>query len=185
MQKIKGSFIEACKSDNGDKVGSMLSFGADVNWRDGKGLSGLHLAADNGYSELLEVLLAEDKINVNLTNKNRNTALMFACSSGHEDIVRRLSQAPGVDLNCRDVHGLTALHWAVAGNKPACVSVLREVAGLDWNVRTDDDGWYPLTMAIEKGRADILQIILSVPEPLLDLSVTDSSGRNIAKIAEE
>ena len=110
IKKIKESFIEACKSDNVDKVGSMLSFGADVNWRDGKGLSGLHLAADNGYSELLEVLLAEDKINVNLTNKNRNTALMFACSSGHEDIVRRLSQAPGVDLNCRDVHGLTALH---------------------------------------------------------------------------
>ena len=94
---------------------------------------------------------------------------------------------PGVDLNCRDVHGLTALHWAVAGNRPACVSVLSELAGLDWNVRTrtDSAGWYPLTMAVEKGRADILQIILTVPEPHLDLSVIDSRGRNIAQIAEE
>ena len=99
IKKIKESFIEACKSDNVDKVGSMLSFGADVNWQDLKGLSGLHLAADNGYSELLEVLLAEDKINVNLTNKNRNTALMFACSSGHEDIVRRLGLISTVEMS--------------------------------------------------------------------------------------
>ena len=94
-------------------------------------------------------------------------------------------QVPGLDLNCRDVHGLAALHWAVASNRAACVSVLRSQAGLDWNVRTDPAGWYPLTLAVEKGRADILQIILSVPEPHLDLSVTDSRGRNIAQIAEE
>ena len=93
MKKIKESFIEACRSDNVDKVESMLSFGADVNWRDVKGLSGLHLAADNGYTELLEVLLAQPKVSVNIRNKNQNTALMYACSSGHEDIVRRLSQA--------------------------------------------------------------------------------------------
>ena len=93
MRKIQGSFIEACRSDNVDKVGSMLSFGADVNWRDSKGLSGLHLAADNGYTDLLEVLLAQPKVSVNIRNKNQNTALMYACSSGHEDIVRRLTQA--------------------------------------------------------------------------------------------
>merc|ERR1712062_922951 len=69
-------------------------------------------------------------------------------------------------------------------NKPACVSVLREVAGVDWNIR-DNEGWYPITLAVERGYADILQIILTVPEPPLDLSVTDSRGRNIAQIAVE
>ena len=100
MKKIKGSFIEACRSDDVDRVGSMLSFGAEVNWRDRKGLSGLHLAADNGYTELLEVLLAQPRVSVNLRNKNQNTALMFACSSGHEDTVRLLCQA-GISTRCR------------------------------------------------------------------------------------
>ena len=44
---------------------------------------------------------------------------------------------------------------------------------------------YPLTMAVDWGRPECLQIILSVPEPHLDLSVTDSRGRNIAQIAVE
>ena len=69
-------------------------------------------------------------------------------------------------------------------NNPACVSVLREVAGVDWSVR-DNYGRYPLTVAVLRGHADILQTILSVPEPHLDLSVTDSRGRNIAQIAVE
>ena len=58
------------------------------------------------------------------------------------------------------------------------------MAGVDWNVRTNK-GNYPLTEAVEDGLADILQIILTVPEPHLDLSVTDIRGRNIAQIAVE
>ena len=62
--------------------------------------------------------------------------------------------------------------------------MLREVAGVDWNVRTNN-GWYPLTKAVDGGYAECLQIILSVPEPHLDLTVTDSRGRNIAQIVVE
>ena len=65
-----------------------------------------------------------------------------------------------------------------------CVSVLRDVAVVDWNVRTNYS-WYPLTLAEYYGCADILQIILTVPEPNLDLIVTDDRGRNIAQIAVE
>ena len=58
------------------------------------------------------------------------------------------------------------------------------MAGVDWNVR-NNYGNYPLTWAIQEGRAECLQIILSVPEPHLDLTVTDRDGRNIAQIAVE
>ena len=62
------------------------------------------------------------------------------------------------------------------------LSVLRGGAGVNWNVR-NHHGEYPLTIAIEEGHAECLQIILTVPEPHLDLSVTDPFGRNIAQIA--
>ena len=45
--------------------------------------------------------------------------------------------------------------------------------------------WYPLLEAVDSGYAECLQILLSVPEPHLDLSVTDIDGRNIAQIAVE
>ena len=57
-------------------------------------------------------------------------------------------------------------------------------ASVDWNVRSND-GYYPLTVAVLLGYSDILQTILSVPEPQLDLSVTDQRGRNVAQIAVE
>ena len=62
--------------------------------------------------------------------------------------------------------------------------MLREVAGVDWNVRANS-GWYPLTVAVGRGNARILQIILSIPEPHLDLGVTVSRGRNTAQLAVE
>ena len=103
---------------------------------------------------------------------------------GHEKIVKRLCQVTDIQLNIRDAVGLTALNWAVGKHKPACVSVLRGVAGVDWNIR-NNNGDYPLTLAVEEGYAECLQIILTVPEPHLDLSVTDVIGRNIGQIAVE
>ena len=109
---------------------------------------------------------------------------MFASRWGHENIVRRLCQVTDIQLNNRDNIGWTALYHAVDSNNPACVSVLRGVAGVDWNVRSNA-GLYPLTRAVEFGHAECLQIILSVPEPHLDLTVTDGRGRNIVQIAVE
>ena len=49
----------------------------------------------------------------------------------------------------------------------------------------DNNGDYPVTIALEWGLADILQTILAVPEAQLDLSVTDLYGDNVAQIAVE
>ena len=181
---MKDSFIKACKENNLSLVRELLSRGADVNWRDEYGFAGLHYAACDNYGELLELLLAQTGVDVNIRDIINTTPLMLACCEGHENIVRRLCQVTGIQLNSRDDRGWTALYWVVSGNRPACVSVLRAVEDVDWNARTNI-GDYPLTLAVDFGHADILQTILTVPEPHLDLSVTDSEGRNIAQIAVE
>ena len=181
----KQDFLSACRANDWQKVQLIFSLGGDVNWRgDNDGWSGLHIAAGRNYGELLELLLAQTGVDVNIRDNSKKTPLMEACRLGHENIVRRLCQVYDIQLNSRDDHGETALHCAVDQNKPACVSVLRGVAGVDWNVR-DNDGWYPITLAVSRGHAECLQIILTVPEPHLDLSVTDTRGRNIAQIAVE
>ena len=179
---MKEMFLSACQRNDIILVEQLLLLGADINWRDFDGRSGLHIAASIKYGELLlDLLLAQTGVDVNIRDSYNNTPLMLACWEGHENIVSRLCQVTGVQLNTRDDGGYTALYLAVWNNRPACVSVLREVAGVDWNVR-NYDGDYPITRAIQWGHADILQIILSVPEPHLDLSVT-VRGKNITQIA--
>ena len=182
-------YLEACESNLVSEVRLLLESGADVNWRrEEDGQTGLHLAAVSDCQELLELLLAQTGVKVNIRDQNYRTPLMAACISGQERIVRRLCQAPDVSLNCPDDNGLTALHFAVKfspGSSSACVSVLREAgARVDWNARTDD-GRFPLTMAVFSGSAGILETILSVGQPDLDLSVISPSNRNVAQLAVE
>ena len=69
-------------------------------------------------------------------------------------------------------------------SQPGCVAALAGVAGLDWNVR-DNNGDYPVTIALEWGLAGILETILAAPEDQLDLSVRDLYGDNVGQIAVE
>ena len=179
-------FLSACERNDLNIVRHLLPLGADVNCRkDNEGLSGLHFAARDNYGDLLELLLSQTGVDVNIATKKNAKPLMLACFCGHDDIARRLCQVNDIELNCRTLQNLTALHGAVVRNHLGCVKVLRAAGpGLDWNVR-EDNGWYPLTWAVDRGLADILQIILSVPEPSLDVSVTDPRGRNIAQAGVE
>ena len=158
----KQDFLLACRHNDLQEVQLILSNGGDVNWRtaEGRGFSGLHIAANNNSGELLQLLLVQTGVDVNIRDNLDYTPIMLAFAKGHENIVKRLCQVTGIHLNSRNGGGCTALHLAVAYNRPGCVSVLREVAGVDWNVR-DDDGWYPVTLAAILGRADCLKIILS------------------------
>ena len=169
-----------------DQVGRWLALGANVNWkRDSNGESGLHIAASNNNGELLELLLSQPGVDVNIAKMNNYTPLMTACWEGNESIVRRLCQVNETDPNIRSDGGWTSLFCAVFDNRPRCVEILRTLPNVDWNVRHRILRGFPLTMAVERGFADILQILLSVPEPHLDLSVTDRVGRNVTQIAVE
>ena len=53
---------------------------------------------------------------------------------------------------------------------------------MDWNAK-NDNGWYPLIMAVEADLADILETILSVPPPHLDLSVGHNDFLTVAQLA--
>ena len=184
VQALREEYFSACRDNDVERVRDLLEQGAEVNWRTEDDMSGLHYAARYNYGELVEVLLGQKGVNVNITKNKNWTPLMAACCAGHENIVRRLCRAPNINLNIRAENGVTPLHAALLRNKPRCVEVFRDVAAVDWNVRTNS-GDYPLTWAVESGYPEILRTILSVPEPQLDVSVTDPEGRTVGQIAVE
>lgn len=147
-----------------------------MNWREEKGdlRSGLHLAVNEEHEEVVDLLLSQSGVEVNMADKYKRTALMVACRLGLDNMVRKLLRVDGVGLNCRSVDGRTALHYAVWENNPVCVEVLREQPELYCDCSV-------VAMAAAWGRADCLEVILSLPELCLDKEVAWLAVRNTSR----
>ncbi|MDQ5845090.1 MAG: ankyrin repeat domain-containing protein, partial [Acidobacteriota bacterium] len=114
-----GSTPLMAAADSGDNqiVEALLSAGADVNAQDGNGNTALLLLLDAGYGRrerpveqypvLVRTLLRGKNVNVNLVNKNGETALMRAVRLGNVESVRLLLGA-GANPNPADKIGDTA-----------------------------------------------------------------------------
>ena len=181
----RGLFLEACDEGDLELARVLLARGADVNWSGGtKGYlaSGLHYAARDENADLLDLLLAQPGLDVNIKDYRKTTPLMEACVRGSENSLRKLLQVDGIEINCQNKSGRTALHLAFENDNPSCIKILGEASGLDWNLK-DQYGYTPLLKAAVWGRVDSLEIILSVPQPLVDFSVTDNNGFNVVWLA--
>ena len=66
-----------------------LSRGADVNCKDKRGMSPLHLATLEGRKEIVELLIAKGA-NVSARSKEGSTTLDFAIVYGHDEIANIL-----------------------------------------------------------------------------------------------
>ena len=85
---MKELFLTAYEANDWQKVQLIFSLGGDVNWKDQRGMFGLHIAARGNYRELLELLLVQTGVDVNIRTNGNLTPLMWACIKGHENIMR-------------------------------------------------------------------------------------------------
>lgn len=69
---------------------------ANPNWQDIYGRTPLSLAADHGFTAVVERLLKEQDLDVNLKDKYGWTPLAWASRSGNEDIIRLLLEKAGI-----------------------------------------------------------------------------------------
>lgn len=180
---IQDIFLEACKSNDLEKVKNCVGLGVDINSKDVSGYTGLYLAARENSLDVLDYLLDRTKINVNCRTFNKLTPLMIAFIRGHSEVVWRLCLVPGIDLNCKDISGDTALINAVYFGNTECIKALkRKHTRVNWNM-TGKHGDSALIIAVQRAYADILEILLSVPT--IDINSENSEGEGIAQIAVE
>ena len=85
----------------------------------------LDYAAENGYTEAV-IILAEEGMDVNLTDVHGRTALYKAAKGGHSQTVKALIEC-GADANKRNRTGGTALHCAAEYNQVSTVKVLLDM----------------------------------------------------------
>ncbi|KAF9975395.1 hypothetical protein BGZ73_000959 [Actinomortierella ambigua] len=88
--------FEACRSDNLELLEEVLSMGPtafDINYIDGVGNTALHLAARNGSTGVLEVLMYYDGINPNIPDRMEgNTPLHKAASCPDHELALEMVQ---------------------------------------------------------------------------------------------
>jgi len=91
-----------------DKDGKLL---VDVNMVDEDQETPLHVAADEGYYQVVQLLVKEGKINVNRRDVDGDTALHEAADEGHLAIVKFLVEN-GADPSIKNKKGRTPLDEA-------------------------------------------------------------------------
>ena len=86
--------------------------------------SALHLSADFGFVELVQLLTEQPQIDVNLKNSSGATPFLLACTCGRGAVVRHLVTDPRVEVNTPDSGDATPLWWAGYYNYTDIVRIL-------------------------------------------------------------
>ncbi len=119
----KQEIHQAAKEGKFDAVKKMLKEDPDlVNAVDSDGLTPLHLAAEHGHRQIVELLLQEGA-DINAKSGFKRTPLHFAASSGHDEIVRLFIEK-GAELNENDSFILTPIFQAAYNGHQNIVEML-------------------------------------------------------------
>ncbi|CUS08581.1 unnamed protein product [Tuber aestivum] len=147
----------------------------DVNSRCHYSLTPLHITLctdkDSAHAEVLRVLLADERVKVDLVDESSWTPLSRAAHSGKAWAVRILLEDGRADVEHVDRLGRTPLHLAAKRGHDDIVRVLLESGGAGVNT-VDDHGETPLFTAASRGYLCAVRELLA--DPRIDVNTSDS-----------
>ncbi|XP_078189063.1 ankyrin repeat domain-containing protein 30A [Callithrix jacchus] len=129
----------------------------DLNMRDGRNRTALHLACAFGHEKVV-TLLVDRKCQIDVCDKEHRTPLMKAIQYRKEGCANILIDS-GADITIADVNGNTALHCAIYIESLSMVAKLLS-HGADIEVKNKAT-LTPLLLAITKRNVQIVEFLLS------------------------
>ena len=157
-------------------VGLLLKMRADIHATDSNGRTALLWAAYYGHTEVLKVLIKQDKRVLDFTDPEGRTALHWATKPDNVDCIRLVAKhCPKELVTIQDKDDSNPLMWAVLCGHPVHLSVLLKQCLLSDLSQADTMGHTPLHYAAGTGKESCCQVILKrAPEVAL---VADIHGR--------
>jgi len=179
---------EACSLNRTTRVSSFLNReDIDVNERDdtNDGNTPLMIACQKGYFRVVELLLADKRINVNLENNHGVTAFYLACLNGETRTIQTMLNDKRVDGNKGTKHrGLTPLIVACIDDheKTSVIELLLSSKRINVNL-SNTDGWTALYYACQNCLTEI--VVLLLKSPRIDVNKPGPYGTTPLMIACE
>ncbi len=170
----------AARKGSTERVLSLLNLSSgSINIDEGAapdGLTPLMIAALNGYSRIVSILLSKGA-NVSIADAEGWIALHHSAEGGHPVAAKLLVDA-GAVVEAQTTGGYTPLHLAAAKDNSEVVRFLIEEAGANPNSRRLDGGT-PMYMAAQNGqRVDAIKVLLRAgADPLLTAEYEHSPDR--------
>ena len=120
----------------------------------------LHLAADQGWMDIIIELITKYKCDTNCKDSHGRTPLHYAVINNHLEVVRYFINEQHCDPMARDNDGDTPLHYAVINNHLEVARYLINEQHCDPMAR-DNDGNTPLHYACRNDLLKIAQYLIS------------------------
>ncbi|MFC1478534.1 ankyrin repeat domain-containing protein [Candidatus Margulisiibacteriota bacterium] len=176
---LNNTLLEATSKGNLKEVVRCLDLGADVNTRitwdnsilletdkevdleDYRLIGGTPLiwAAGEGHAKVVEILLENEKADVNAKDIGVQTALIWAAKGGYIEIVKALLEIGKIDVNAQDEYGDTALIKAAREGHSDLIKVLLQNEQADIHIK-DYKGKSALVWAAKRGYPDIIEMLV-------------------------
>ncbi|EED13813.1 ankyrin, putative [Talaromyces stipitatus ATCC 10500] len=145
------------------------------SWAGKDGSSALHLASHLGLTKLVAEFVKEG-VNPDVKDANGVTPLMLAADHGNVDVAKVLIEA-GASVSSVDNTGRSLLYKATELNEVAFVELLIKQKGIDVNItHPRQSDLTPLILAAMNGCAEIVQLLVSVPQLEINKSCSDPPG---------
>lgn len=150
------NLLAAAKSGNIASITELLNSGANINIKDDKGETPLHLAVTGGFTSVASILL-ERGADAGLANMKGVTPLMIAAFKNYTDIVKLLITAK-VAVDSESRNGFTALMLASqAGNLEVIKLLLDSGAQID---KKTAQGNSALHSAVYGGKPEAVKLLI-------------------------
>lgn len=159
--------FQASINGNVEFVEILLQKGVDVNTQDNVwDRTALMLALEKGNVGVAKLLAAHPGTDINIKDKNDETALMYALENNFTEIASSLLKRP-VDVNAQDFIGRNALMLALEKGNTEIASLLLQLHEIDVNARDKND-WNAINYAVSKNLLDLVIVLLKHPKIKLE-----------------
>ena len=169
-------FAKAAKFDDASEVKSLLKKGVNPNTVDANGSPMLVLATREKSLKVIDVLLGDQNIDVDLSDKNGETPLMMASIDGNLPLVKTLV----IDHKAQLDHiGWTPLHYACAKGQLEVAQFLIANGAIVDSMSLGNTT--PLMMAVQSGNEKLVKLLLDKDA---DLQLRNSQRLTAIDIAD-